>query len=759
MAYEIIQLDGEAWEMGHVRPGRGIDEVDKWQPASVPGNVRLDLLRNGLIEDPFIGLQNDSSRWVEKFDWWYRREFPLDRDSSVRTLLVFQGVDYECEVFVNGIKAAEHAGMFSPLIMDITRRVARDNIVCVRIRNTGRLTDRIATTKCQMGFGWDFAPPVRTMGIWDSVSLVRCGDAFIRALHVDPIEVSESYWEAHVSARVDAATRGEAEIRYEIRAANFESDTQIVRNELVLLEPGVNRVRTSIPVDDPMLWQPWEEGRPHLYALEMSVIRRDEVLFKKRVRFGLRKVEMFWNEHRPEHEWTFEINGRRKFIRGANWVPADCFPGRLDRARYEALLLKARDANINMLRVWGGGLCEKQDFYDLCDDLGLMVWQEFPIACPTRPLPRFRGFRSLLRQEATAIVHSCKNHPSVVMFCGGNELSQKWNKRILEDLDRVVRLHGGGRPFKPASPTRGESHNWIVHHSQGNIAEYRSEESSFLSEFGLQAPPVRESLEQFIPEENLWPVTPMFPYTMNEYAMGRPELVRIIDRFTSDSTEMRNARVWTYHHAQLTKIMRYAEQIGFTNLDEFIDASQRMQAFGLQVAVEHMRRRRFAASGVMFWQFNEPWPAVCWSVLDYYGRPKLAYHTIRDIYNPLLVSLEYPLNKYQQGDPFEARVWLINDRHREYKNLTVDINHVADGRPAARVRIEVPLTEPDSIQELGPPVAFELDGSDSRLVECTVRQADRVLSRNIYDLCLFDAGETPAMQKLGMRLMQKVMWS
>jgi beta-mannosidase len=759
MAYKVTHLDGDAWELGHVRPGRGLDDVDKWHQASVPGNVRVDLLRNRLIEDPFIGLQNESSRWVEKFDWWYRREFHLDPKAGARTFLIMKGVDYECEVYVNGMIAAEHVGMFSPIIVDISRRVARENIIYVRIRNTGRLTDRAATTKCQMSFGWDFAPPIRAMGIWDSVSVVQCGDAFIPALHVDPIEVSDSYWEAHLSARINAATRGEAEVRYTIKPDNFASEQEIIRNELIVLEAGANLVRTSIPVDDPHLWQPWEEGPPHMYTVDMQIMRDDQVLHASAARFGLRSIELFWNENRPEHEWTFEINGKRKFIRGANWVPADSFPGCVDRARYQSLLQRARVANINMLRVWGGGLCEKQDFYDLCDDLGLLVWQEFPLACPNRPYPRFRGFRSLLRQEAKAIVHSCKNHPSVAMFCGGNELSQAWNRRILEDLERIVLLHGGGRPFKQASPTLGERHNWIVHHSKGNIAEYREETASILSEFGLQAPPVRESLEKFIPEENLWPVAPVMPYIIGEYAMDLADKVRMLDRFYPETPEARNARVWTYHHAQLSKIIRYAEQAGYENLDAFIDASQRMQALGLQVAVEHMRRRRYTASGVLFWQFNEPWPAICWSVLDYYGRPKLAYHTIRDVFNPLLVSLDYPLREYQQGDPFEAKAWIINDRHTEYHGLSVEINHVADGRVAAHTRIDVPVVAPDSGVLLDLPVAFEVDGSDSRLVECAVLQSEKVLSRNLYDLSLFDAGETPAAQKFAHQVMQKVFWS
>ena len=759
MPKKNISLDGAGWDMGPVKPGRSIEDVETWYPARVPGNVRTDLLSCGAIEDPFYSRRNEASKWVEKRDWWYRREFRLDPEQDLRTFLVFRGVDYECEIFVNGCKAAEHTGMFSPVILDITRRVARDNILAVRLKNTASLSDRISTLKCQMGFGWDFAPAIRTMGIWDSVSLVQCRELFIRRLGVDPAWHGGTYWEAFILTDIDAADAGEAEVEYTLTPDNFKSDFKIQERELELLRPGLNQLRTTIPAPDPKLWQPWEEGGQNMYRVNVTVRRNGKIMHRASTRFGFRHVELIPNEERPDHDWTFVINGKRKFIRGANWVPADSFPGRVDRARYEALLTRAREAGVNMLRVWGGGLREKKDFYDLCDDMGIMLWQEFPLSCPhARAYPRTARFRNLARKEARAIVHDCKNHASVVMFCGGNELSQSWNRRLLNDLHRIVKLHGGGRPFKPASPTTGERHNWIVHHSCGNIDEYLREEGSFLSEFGMQAPPVVASLRRFIPEENLWPVKPVFPYVLGEYSLARSEHLSTLDRFMPDSPEQRNARIWTYHDAQLKKIFRYAEQLDCGDLEEFVNASQRFQAHGLQVAIEHIRRRRFTASGVMFWQFNEPWPSICWSVIDYYMEPKLAYHTIKNIYNPLLVSLEFPLRAYAPGDEFQARVWVINDRHRAVNNLDIEIAHSADGETAARTEYRVPHVAPDSIAELEP-LAMQLGGRDTRALDITLRQGGKVVGRNAYDLTLHDAVQTPAAAKLGFRLMEKVFWS
>lgn len=750
-------LDGGEWEIGRTRPGLNVEDVDEWLPARVPGNVGLDLLAGGVIEDPFIGMQNEAARWLEKYDWWYRREFSLEQDPSLRTFLSLRGIDYESEIYINGLKLASHTGMFSRVLLDITRRTAKDNILYVRVRNTASIKNRVNTMKCQMGFGWDFAPAIRTMGLWDSVSLLRSHKALIRNVWVDPICHADDYWEAHVALEIDCQERTETEVRFTLSPANFKGGT-ITRNDLVLLKPGINYVRTSLPIDNPHLWQPWDDGKQNLYNLNAELHVGKQPLDASSARFGLRSVALLPNEDRPDEFWTFEINGERKFARGANWVPADSFPGRVDRERYSKLVSMARDANINMLRVWGGGLKEKQAFYDVCDELGILVWQEFPFSCPhLATYPHTRAFRNLVRAESMAIVHDCKNHPSVVMFCGGNELSQTMNAWMLDELRHVVNQHGGGRPFKPASPTKGEKHNWIIHHAMGNIAEYREEDGSFLSEFGMQAPPARESLERFIPKENLWPLKPVFPYYICEYAFYRTEDVMALDRFIPDTQVQRNARMWTYHNAQLLKIFRYAKQVGYNDIDSFVEASQRMQAQGLQIAIEHIRRRKYSASGVMFWQLNDPWPTISWSVIDYYLNPKLAYHKIKEIYNPLLVSLEYPLRPYAPGDVFEARVFLINDRKRAANDLEVTVTMIGDGASAATQKRAASVGA-DAITELDP-VSLEVEGRDSRIVKCTVSKSGKLLGSNTYDLGLHDAGETPAVQKISNIIMTKLLWS
>lgn len=752
-----FSLDGGGWEIGRVFPGAGMEEIETWYPAEVPGNIQNDLIAADVIQDPYYGLQNEPSRWVETHDWWYRKKFRFPKSSGNRAILVLKGVDYESDIYFNGRRVASHTGMFSPIVVDVTKRLLPENTICVRIVNTGSLKDRVKTLKCQMSFGWDFAPPILTMGIWNNAYIVRPRDVYIKELTADALPGPDGSWEVNAGIDLDDSASGEAEIDIEITAANFAAKDKTVKKHLVVLHKGLNGLNASLTIDKPQLWDIWEEGKQNLYSMKVTVLRGGKVLDTAQTRFGLRTVQLLKNSGSDDHLWTFEINGREQFIRGANWVPADSMPGRLDEDRYRPLLQMARDANINMLRVWGGGLGEKQEFYDICDEFGILVWQEFPFACPLKPYPVSKSFYQLVTQEATAITLACRNHPSVVMFCGGNEFSRNMNKRLIHDLEKVVESCGGGRPFKPTSPTAGEHHRYIVFHMLGNIAEYLEEDCAFFSEFGLQSIPDRESLEKFIPQENLWPIKPVFPYNVAEFISPRPENFEFLNNLMPDSRTSRNVKVWAYHNAHLMKITRYANEIGYEDLNSFIEASQKMQAFGLQVAIEHIRRRRMASSGVMFWQYNEPWPAISWSVVDYYLKPKLAYHKLKEIYNPLFISLEFPLKKYKPGDAFEAKPFLINDTHKAFKDLTLKIRMIGDGKIASETRIAAGEAEPDSIRELA---LFKTDvaGDRTRVLECVLERSGKTLCRNSYDLTIHDSAPTPKLLKLGFRMMEDIFW-
>ncbi|MBC7248983.1 MAG: hypothetical protein H5T62_01735 [Anaerolineae bacterium] len=744
MSRRVISLNGDDWKLGGVPLGdnprqadpREIGAIGQWHQATVPGNVRLDLLRAGVIDDPFYGLRNQDSQWVDARNWWYLKDFPLELAPDERAHLVLHGVDYISWVYLNGHLLGQHEGMFSPQIYEVTSLLQAQNHLDVRILGSDALRaprpplgerwrlwfdqrffapvmrhpERLHMVKCPMSFGWDFAPVMRTMGIWDDAEVIVSGPVFIRAMFVRPVFRADRKVELHVSLTLDAATETPAEVLFTLEGLTFKRQPRTDRHA-VHLSPGVQRMDFTIKVPYPRLWWPWDQGRPDLYSLTAEVHVSGRVSDSISERVGLRTVTMSPNPEAPPDAapWTFTINGREVFIRGANWVPVDSLPGRATVDDYRELLHLVRQANMNMLRVWGGGLREKRAFYDLCDELGILVWQEFPFACAfASQYPATEDFLRLAAAESRAIVETLRNHPSVVFWCGGNEFAPRRHRPLLDTLARVVTETDGTRPFHPVSPSAGDSHFWTVWHGQAPLSEYERDQALFASEFGLQAPPGGESLREFIPPRQLWPP----------------------------------GEAWAYHHADMDKLLRYAAVFGpADDLEGFVAASQRAQAWGLKVAIEHYRRRKFRCSGALVWQFNEPWPAISWSLVDYYRRPKLAYEVVKQIYNPVLVSLAYPPRQYQAGENFSAEVWLINDLPDPLLDCRIEVElHDQSGVSRRWARdVDVP---PNSAQVVGHVVWTLPEGARWRVQAC-VMHGRRKISVNNYDLSLYDPSTSP----------------
>ena len=533
-------LGGADWQLGAVHDTlvRAVDSpdiatVEKWIQATVPGNVRTDLLAAGLIPDPFVGTNNEQSQWVEEHDWWYRRVFPLTLNENERAFLVFDGIDYLSAVHFDGVLLGTHEGMFSRQTYEITTHVRGSSTHHLTVRLVGpahfaarelspferawdRLSrylsprhsafpERLNTLKCQMGFGWDFAPRMRTIGIWDAVTLIVAGAVWIRDVRVrTTVETDRA--KLLVTARLDSGTNEPVSVLFEIR----ESGSETVLSSGVVdtrLHAGQQDIETTLTFRNPNLWQPWDRGTPHLYEITVRVVRGDStddsILDSLTKSFGIRDISIIRPPDTPSEceSWLLTVNGKPEFIRGANWIPLDAMPGRLRAGDYEQMVGQAISAGINMLRVWGGGLREKAAFYECCDRKGMLVWQEFPFACVF--LGYFRrdpGFLDLVRQECTEIIRQLRNHPSVALWCGGNEFSPRRNRPLIDLLQAISTEEDGTRPFKRVSPDRQENHNWRVWHGRRPISDYRREDACVLGEFGLQSVPDEDSLRSFIPQ-------------------------------------------------------------------------------------------------------------------------------------------------------------------------------------------------------------------------------------------------------------------
>ena len=736
MTRQIVTLNGSNWRLGQAPPDAGphhaawseLDHIAEWLPATVPGNVQADLLRAGRIPDPAFGRQNELAQWPDDHCWWLVRDLDVAPAPAGggRAHLVLHGADYISDLFLDGRHLGRHEGMFSPQVYDISGLLSPGSRLAVRITGSrwlptdrssrwekllnhvealalgslGRFPHRRDTFKCQMGFGWDFSPALCTMGLWDDVTLILSDDVFIRHVAARPSFTGSGVALA-VEAEVDAQLPRRVRIRCRLSGETFAGDPLVAERSLELA-PGSQLCRLDMAVPDPRLWWPWDHGRPDLYRLAVEVLDGDRVLDRVDELIGLRRVEL--------DGWTLRINGRRVYGRGANWVPADILPGRVAEADYRHLLTLAREANMNMLRVWGGGLREKRVFYELCDRLGILLWQEFPVACAflTR-YPRSPEYLRLAEAETRAIVHDLQNHPSVVLWCGGNEFSPRRNAPLVEALRRAA-ASDPTRPFLPASPHGGDSHNWQVWHGHAPPAAYRRDMARFAAEFGLQAPPSVAALRRFIPKAELWPPGPS----------------------------------WTYHKAALDKLLRYArpflgaQQLAQVGLDAFVRAAQRAQANGLQIAVEHYRRRKAGGcGGALVWQLNEPWPAVSWALVDFFREPKPAYDVVKRVFNPVLISADYALQPYHAGDLLHAALWIVNDTAEPLPGCRLEVTlSDASGQVAERLvhTLDVP---PDSADIVGR-LDWTLPAGAGWQLACRLDHQGRLLSENEYDLSVHD---------------------
>ncbi|MFZ1509459.1 MAG: glycoside hydrolase family 2 TIM barrel-domain containing protein [Anaerolineae bacterium] len=755
-----------AWEFGSVdsQPWPGPEAPDlaavtAWRPATVPGQVHSDLLAHGMIPDPFVGANLRACAWVDALDWWYRTTLTLDLAPAQRTFITFHGLDTYAAVFVNQRCVLRSTGMFAPHTVELTGLAPPAAAIELAVRLTGpagwprqhhsrrerllfaleRLSgaaaalgpipERLDHLKAPMQFGWDFAPRLRTVGIWDEVSLHSSGPATILALkppHASAPMSGQAAGDAPVwtvEMTLDATALCAVQATLRVTPANFEGQAWAHTTALTL-SPGPQTAPVILPPLTLAPWEPWERGFPHLYWLEVTLhdAATGAQLDQRRLRFGQRQVAWAPLAGPGTAPWRLHINDEPLFVRGANWVPADALPGRLRPPTYRRLLSAARAAGINLLRVWGGGLREKAAFYDLCDEMGLLVWQEFPFACLfLAAYPHETAWLDRVEAEARGIVQAVRHHPSVAMWCGGNEMGVRRNQHLLARLARAVAAEDGTRPFVPASPAQGDVHEWAVWHGRAPLRTYQALQAPFCSEFGLSALPAAESLAHFLPAAQPWPDAP----------------------------------VWRLHQAEAGKLAHYAALAGTpappADLPALIAATQTAQAAGLQVAIEHLRRHKATCGGLAFWQFNEPWPTIAWSVLDFDGRPKLAYARLQRILQPVLICLAYQLPVGARPQAISGAIWIVNDTRAPLPGLTwlawLDNEPLAHGLAA----LEADASRP--VGALTAPVA----GRPARL-RLELRQANILLASNEYDLALVDLPAQPlpsrARRWLGNRILK-----
>lgn len=668
----------EGWKFRQAR-------LTNWYPATVPGVVHTDLLQNKIIEDPFFRLNERGLQWIDKEDWVYETCFTLAADMMRKENmeLVFEGLDTYADVYLNDECILKADNMFRRWSIPVRQYIREENNILkvyfhspVKIdvpkwdalpyqypasndqsENGGLFNKKISIFARKAGYhyGWDWGPRLVTSGIWRPVYIRAWSDLRINDVFIEQKEVGagRAVIAGHVELDADKDMNGV------LVTITDEVTGRVLGEWQADLKRGTNRVTVDFVLHKPKLWWSNGLGEPFLYRFRTDIIAGGELLDSKTERVGIRSLKVVHQPDKDGHTFYIELNGRPVFAKGANYIPSDNFLPRVTPENYKRTILDAAGVNMNMLRVWGGGIYENDVFYDLCDEYGIMIWQDFMFACSMYPAEG--ALLDNIHQEAVDNVKRLRNHACIALWCGNNECQDAWlgwgwkceierqNKEYADKiwaqyrqqyhvtLPGVVREYAPGTFYWPSSPfafegemsgtTDGDRHYWSVWHGKAPISDYDSEKSRFFSEYGFQSFPEFESVKRYAPYPEDWDI--------------RSEVMMSHQR----GGDHANGLIETY------LLNEYKKPRDFR---AFLYMNHVLQGDAIKTAIESHRRQMPYNMGTLFWQHNDCWPVASWASRDYYGRWKAQHYYVRKAYDDILIS------PVVEGD--DLKVYAVSDR-------------------------------------------------------------------------------------------------
>lgn len=676
---EQYSLSGSCWRLKGVAPnvplqgnimetGRSFRGLTPWMECRVPGGVAPALYRAGWLEHPYFGMNSLKAEWVEHRWWMFETNLSRPELRGERIFLRFLGVDYDAFVYLNNQLLGEHVGMFEEFSCDITEIFRSSETLTLRVlikdapdevAQVGRTSDT-TTQKSRFGYKWDFGTRLVNLGIWRDVLLVA----------QERYALSEPYVSSDMEGDLGL-------IRCSGKVIAHCSGGEVLRVEAVAELDGIVQTRRTfsvangdfagvLEIPQPALWYPNGRGKQPLYRVRLTLLAGEEKLDSWQCSQGVRRLRFLQNENAPAGAlpYTYEVNGEKIYIKGVNFTPLDHIYGDIPDAQYEASLEAAAAMGVNLIRVWGGGIIEDERFYDLCDRLGILVWQEFiQSSSGMDNVPsKHPEFLELLEKTARCALLRCRNHTSLAAWSGGNELMDEegvpagYGDRNIAMLARLCRELCPDRFFYPTSasgPNERQSKvpdtshdvhgDWEYGGNPGHYPAQAEADHLFNSEFGCSGVTFPRTARKVLPPQE-WK-----PANMRDNALWR---------FKGD---------WWCTYERDWEIFGPME-----TFPEFSSASQWMQAEAVRYTVEANRRRAFRNSGSIIWQFNEPWPNVANTCLfTYYQEPKMAYFWAKHAYAPYHVSLDYRRLDYRRGENFRGDVWLSREAFLQVKQARI----------------------------------------------------------------------------------------
>jgi beta-mannosidase len=615
-----------------------------WLPAAVPGTVHTDLLNNKIIPEPFKDDNELKLQWIYETGWIYKTEFdyPTEFSKNKPAYLSFEGIDTIASVLLNGRNILKADNMFLKYEADVTKLLKeKKNELKVAFKSPvkhaaaeeakhGKLpvalnSERVYIRKAQYSFGWDWGPSFPTSGLWRPVYLLQKGEAFIKDVYFETKSLTKQ--QAGVLVKFKAGRTGNLKgLRF---SAMLYYDSEVFGTVGRL--SGKEWEQVVLKINNPKLWNPAGEGEPNLYRLEIKIFDADKnEIDSVTKKVGIRTIELQLKD-KGKNTFRFIVNGKTVYAKGTNWIPSDSFIPRATREKYFSLLKAARDGNQNIVRVWGGGFYENDEFYEICDELGLMVWHDFMFACGA--YPGHKDFLDNVAAEITFNVNRLQHHPCIILWCGNNENEWIWHQErkssykempgyeIFSSLiPKILKKEDSSRPYwesspfgfddDPNSPKSGNRHQWNIWSMWTDYREVVNDSSLFVTEFGFQGPANRTTLEKFISPEQRNIQSRIFEFH-NKQVEGNERLIRFLAG-----------------HLPLN-----------TGWEDFIYLAQLNQGLALKTCLEHWQRNSHETNGSIIWQLNDCWPVTSWALIDSELKPKLAYYFVKNAFAPLFISI------------------------------------------------------------------------------------------------------------------------
>lgn len=714
---QVVKLNiNQGWTFKQVRSQNSY-------PATVPGSIHTDLMKCGIIEDPYFRLNERGVQWVDKEDWEYSVDFQLPQEflNKDYILLNCMGLDTYADVYLNDSLLFKADNMFREWKYPIKSCLKQENNT-LRVyfhspikqdlpkwnalnyqyeagndqSENGGVFDRklsVFARKAPYHYGWDWGPRLVTSGIWRPIFIEAWNGERITDVYYEQKEVTKNraLVIAHVTLQTNALVNGVIEIS--------NKDTGKIYTAKKVSQTSNGSVTVALPFEiyKPQLWWTKEWGTPHLYKF-LARWASPKGTDSLETKVGLRSLKLIRNEDTWGKSFYFELNGYPLFARGANVIPGDNFLHRMTADRYKKMVDDAADAHMNMLRVWGGGIYEDDAFYQYCDEKGILVWQDFSFACSLYPGDSL--FLNSVFHEAVDNIKRLRNHPSLALWCGNNEMTLAWHgwgwkrryfkkspeiaSKIWSDyetlfhklLPNLVDSLDAQRPYTPSSPysrpdgvaepNRGDYHYWGVWHEKKPISEYNRVTARFFSEYGFQSFPEWHSILRYAPKSE--------------------------DQYLTSEVMLSHQRGGS-HANQLIKTYLEKEYGNPKDFSSFVYLTQLLQADAMKTAIEAHRRNKPYCMGSLFWQLNDCWPVASWSSIDYYGKWKATQYFAKKAFNPIIVS---PTLKNDS-----LAVFVVSDLLKTtVANLAIDLYHVDKGLVSHKdIKVNIPANTSSLVWE------------------------------------------------------------